>query len=247
MIKAVTFDLWQTLIYETLEQEIKKRNRRVEQITNLLAGAGYQTGPEAVARAHEQVWMKCREIWSKDIDFPIRTQILFLLEFIDSKFTAEPLPEPFLDEIIEAYVSPVFMELPYLTDGVPEILQSLTERGIKIGLISNTGRTPGRYLRDVLQKLQIGRYFITMSFSDELLIRKPSPEIFYQTLGKIGVTPQESIHIGDDPQADITGAKRVGMKTVWLKNNNFSLEELPPADIIVEQLEGLSQRLLNMV
>ncbi|MCK5578848.1 MAG: HAD family hydrolase [Planctomycetes bacterium] len=239
MIKAITFDLWQTLIYETVAQDEKKRQWRVTQVADVLAEAGHPVDSQDVDRAHEQVWVRCQDIWLTDTDLSIRQQVMFFLEAIDPKFTADRLSGSVLEKVIDAYATATLIDLPHLHDGVKEILPELKNQDIKIGLISNTGRTPGKYLRQVLKKLKVDHYFDVLSFSDELLIRKPSPEIFYQTLKHLGSSPAESLHIGDDPRTDVGGAKRIGMKAVLIKWNNPILPEMPSADIALEQFEDL--------
>ncbi len=83
-----------------------------------------------------------------------------------------------------------------------------------MGLISNTGKTPGAVLRKVMSRMDILRYFDTTTFSDELLVRKPDPTMFLRTLEDLRVAPENAVHVGDDPVADIEGASGVGMRTV---------------------------------
>ena len=45
---------------------------------------------------------------------------------------------------------------------------------------------------------------------------KPSGEIFRLTLESLGATPEQTIHVGDHVLNDVVGAKRCGMKTVWI-------------------------------
>ena len=47
--------------------------------------------------------------------------------------------------------------------------------------------------------------------------RKPSPEIFENTLKALGVSASETVFVGDTLDADIEGAKAVGMKAVYIE------------------------------
>ncbi|GAI95289.1 unnamed protein product, partial [marine sediment metagenome] len=85
---------------------------------------------------------------------------------------------------------------------------------------------------------QITQYFDTLTFSNELLIRKPAREIFLHTLTGLGVKPSESMHVGDNPIADITGAKKIGMRAVWLKRQDLREAEIKP-DFVISNLKEL--------
>lgn len=51
---------------------------------------------------------------------------------------------------------------------------------------------------------------------------KPDARIFEHLLGVAGVEPNEVLHIGDDPLADVVGATRAGMQAVWLNRDGRS-------------------------
>ena len=53
---------------------------------------------------------------------------------------------------------------------------------------------------------------------------KPSAEMFHAPLEHLGLAPEQTIHIGDNPIDDIQGAHQVGMHTVWVNLNNATLE-----------------------
>jgi HAD superfamily hydrolase (TIGR01509 family) len=55
---------------------------------------------------------------------------------------------------------------------------------------------------------------------------KPDARIFAQLVGLAGVEPQQVLHIGDDPLADVVGATQAGMQAVWL---NRDAREWPKA------------------
>ncbi len=88
--------------------------------------------------------------------------------------------------------------------------------GLRIGLISNTGMTPGFTFRSYMEEQGLLSYFHTLTFSDEVKLAKPSSEIFMMTLRSLGATPAQTIHVGDHVLNDVVGAKRCGLKTVWI-------------------------------
>jgi len=148
-----------------------------------------------------------------------------------------------LNKLEEVLANPILSELPSLTEGCEEILSYLDRKNYKIGLICNTGRTPGKVLREVLKRKNIFQFFKALTFSDELRIRKPNPKIFISTLESLNSFPNSSLHIGDLLESDIFGAKRCGMKTGWICPNrdrcqiDFLPEEKP--DFILPNLTSL--------
>jgi len=110
------------------------------------------------------------------------------------------------------------------------VLSTLRKRGYKLGLISNTH---WRILESFRTELENIVDVITLSYEHEYA--KPHPSIFLTTLRKLGVKANRCLHVGDDPVADVQGAKSVGMKTVFIKRTNLQAN----ADIIITSLGQL--------
>jgi len=134
---------------------------------------------------------------------------------------------------------------PSLSPGAKEILQRVKDFGCKIGLISNTGRTPGYILRMVLERLGILSFFDALTFSDEIRVRKPNPQIFLHHLQELEVSPTMALHIGDDLRCDVGGAKGVGMRAIHLDRGGEKRANIQP-DGIIEELGQLREILERM-
>lgn len=111
-----------------------------------------------------------------------------------------------------------------------ETLLVLRKRGYRLGLISNTH---WRFLEDVRDEFD--KYFSVITLSYEHGYAKPHPSIFLATLKKLGVSASLCLHVGDDPIADVQGAKEVGMRTAFIKRQ----KEEAYADAKIEQLSEL--------
>lgn len=118
-------------------------------------------------------------------------------------------------------------------DALP-ILSTLRKRGYKLGLISNTH---WRLLDSLRTKME--RIFDVVIVSYEHGYAKPHPSIFLATLKKLGVEANRCLHVGDDPVADVQGAKNMGMKTALIKRTNLETS----ADIVIERLDQLLELL----
>ena len=214
-ITAVTFDLWDTLIQEHPGGSDKVATLRIERIGKLLSSRGIPYRGDEVREAYNKTGEFLNLTWSKARDVAVRDQVLFMLSSIDGKL-ASRLGKADVAEVERIYVDSILDNPPMLLQGVKEVLRALKARSFKIGLISNTGRTTGTTLRVVLQRMGIGEYFDTMTFSNEVLLRKPSPGVFRVTLEKLRAVPKASVHVGDDYEKDFMGAKKAGMHAIHL-------------------------------
>ena len=52
--------------------------------------------------------------------------------------------------------------------------------------------------------------------SDTFGLRKPRAEIFAEVVGRLGVAPAETLHVGDSLRADVAGAASAGLRTAWI-------------------------------
>ena len=218
MLRAVTFDLWQTLILDTPEGLRQARADRVGGFQQVLGRHGIRVEVAAVDRAYDAAGAKLEEVfWSGRRDVGSRGQVRFLLESLglDGAVSAEG---GLMDELDEAYCLPILSALPVPNAGALEVLRILSSRGLVLGLICNTGRTPGKMLRLILERLALAPYLRVLTFSDEVGLRKPHPEIFHRTLAALGVAPSEAAHVGDDVTTDVAGARGVGMRAIHLRH-----------------------------
>lgn len=234
MVEAITFDLWGTLIRETPESARKVKEARTRNLYILLEAQGYPGTLEEVEAAYEHVGGRLQAIWSRHEDVGPEGQVQLLLEALDSAWKV-PQDRMLLANLEWAYVSPVLKALPVLDPGAAELLNGLRSQ-YRLGLICNTGRTPGTMLKIVLQRLGIVDHFDVLTFSDVLGIRKPDPQIFQLTLEQLEVSADRALHVGDDPSTDVLGARHAGMQAVLVGSSGV----LQAEDQGVRAIESLS-------
>jgi FMN phosphatase YigB (HAD superfamily) len=227
MIDTVTFDLWNTLIVNLPLDVEKYRTRRLEGIQRILGESGHHVGPAQLLEAYLKGFEKCKQTWRKNLDLSTEDQITNLMGFLDFSDFEDKL-ESLMPDLVKAYSSPILNDPPELVAGAQEIVAHLSGDGYKIGLICNTGTTPGRTLRTLLTSLGLFDFFRVATFSDELKIRKPDPRIFQQTLRRLGSAPRESLHVGDLLSVDVVGAKNVGMLAVQVESGQAFFDEILP-------------------
>lgn len=215
MLKAVTFDLWQTLILDRPEGLRHARAGRVQGMYDILIRRGHALSVGDVERAYDAVGEHLEALWKTQRDIGTRGQVRLLLGVLGLD-GAGMRDEPVMAALDEAYCLPILSALPVANAGAVEVLAALSARGLRLALICNTGRTPGTMLRIVLERLGLGHFLSVLTFSDELGLRKPHAEIFLGTLAALGVPAVEAAHVGDDVTTDVAGARGVGMRAIHL-------------------------------
>ena len=73
----------------------------------------------------------------------------------------------------------------------------------------------------------------------EVGFAKPHPAIFAAACSTTGSAPHQVLHVGDDPERDVHGARAAGMRTVWVNRDGKPWPGGPPADAEVRDLHGL--------
>jgi putative hydrolase of the HAD superfamily len=124
------------------------------------------------------------------------------------------------------------------------VLMALQQAGMHLGLISNAGDE-----RDVLKLVEnfgIGRYFDFVLTSAGCGYRKPHPHIFGVALAQWGYMPDEIAMVGDRLDADIGGARPLGIYSIWIRRRAKKLGPIKiPPDAIVDSLWEVPALVLN--
>ncbi|HUP60596.1 MAG TPA: HAD family hydrolase [Thermoanaerobaculia bacterium] len=213
MISAIAFDLWETLITNTPDVSREQKRVRLARMEDILVARGHGALAHRIDHAHRMSWQRCQELyWSEDRDVPCRRQIEIFLETLE--LDPSSFDEASLGQLERAYAGAAVEVPPVVIDGAAELLAALKSRGLGVGLISNTGRTPGYALREILSNLGLAQSIDVMVFSNEHGECKPQLSIFEALRGGLGVPYSELLFVGDNLYVDVHGAQRCGMKAV---------------------------------
>jgi putative hydrolase of the HAD superfamily len=204
VIDAVLFDWGDTLFHFAWEES--------------LVEAGWEAGLATLDRdglpGHEDTAARFRErylplLWIPgsldEIEYPAMVRELlegFCIELSDDD----------LSRFLEAEHS-AWEPARQLGDSTHALLDSLRERGLKTGLVSNAF-DPGWLLRNDLERMGLADRLDAAVFSSEVGKRKPHPAIFEAALEQLGVEPERALFVGDRRFEDVRGAKEAGMTTV---------------------------------
>ena len=248
-ITAVTFDLWQTLILDNRELGLQRAQVRLDGAQRLLSAQGAEYDADHIREAYRACYRACRAVRSEHRDVRFRRQVEIFINLIDDGL-ASRLPESVVAEIERVYAESFFDYPPRFHDAAKPTLDAMRAMGLRIGLISNTGMTPGYTFREFLRQGGLLDYFETLIFSDEVELAKPGDRIFLMTVQAMGINPDAVIHVGDHVANDVVGANRVGMKSVWIRGFYEPDDPDDPAaqpDAAVDDLSGVADAVRRLV
>jgi HAD superfamily hydrolase (TIGR01509 family) len=209
---CVTFDLWETLLLDQPELDLARGRLRCKGIQRAVSNAGIELSLTEIERGYAESAHQLLAIWKRNEHLSTLEQVQLILKLASGRNITLPKEPEILERVLRGYVDPLFEVPPRLNRDAKSTLEGMRERVKGIGLISNTGRSPGPALRRLIDDLGILKFFDRTTFSDEIRCRKPDQRIFLDTAKGLGVAPTNTIHIGDDLEADIWGAKRAGMR-----------------------------------
>lgn len=193
MIKAVIFDMYETLI--TLY------NCPVYFGTQMAMDAGI---PE---RDFQALWRPTEPDRS--------TGKLTLREAVRIALTGNGCrSEELLDRLVEKRTASKKESFNHLHPQILPMLAALKEKGVKIGLISNCFSEEVPAIRNSA----LYPYFDGAFLSYEQGIQKPDAEIYRRCMEHLGVKPEECLYIGDGGSHELEAAAALGMHTaqaVW--------------------------------
>jgi HAD superfamily hydrolase (TIGR01549 family) len=208
-IQAITFDFWNTL-YKAAPYAHPLRRRF---LLELLAKNNLDVGEERIDTAEALAQEEWNRIWRERYRTPSAAEWVKLM--LDEM--AVQLPSADYDALATYYDRSLLEASPgpTLLDGAADVVPRLAQR-YRLGIISDSGLSTGRTLRQFLSRDGLIDCFSCLTFSDELGVSKPHARAFTSTLDCLGVPPQAAVHIGDLTRSDIAGAKGAGMRAVRL-------------------------------
>ncbi|MDJ0943914.1 MAG: HAD family hydrolase [Kiloniellales bacterium] len=215
MLKAVSFDLWNTLVRDGSDEPKRaarglrpkpaERRHLVWQALNDLA----PITPEAVAAAYDDADAAFDKAWQEDlVTWTVGGRLRRVLDALGRELPAEAL-----SEIVKAHEEMEIAVPPDAVEGIAEVLGGLALR-YRLCVVSDTLVSPAGTLRRLLASQGLEDFFTGFAFSDEVGRAKPDRAIFEAAADQLGVEPEEMLHVGDREREDVRGAKALGMRAV---------------------------------
>lgn len=145
---------------------------------------------------------------------------------------------PEVDALIEEFRRECYLETFPYPDAVPT-LTALRARGARLAIVTNGS---AQSQRAKLGPSGLGARVDAVLVSGELGVRKPDPAIFLRATAMLEAEPAACTFVGDNPVADIAGARGVGMRTAWIGRGRSWPPELEAADVVLSDLTDLLDR-----
>lgn len=208
-ITTVFFDLGSTLVYSRYPWP-PYYEKADQSVARALADAGLDIDPEAFPAELGGFIRSYYETPAKDnIE---RTTFAVLRDLLAGKGFRD-VPEATLRQALRALYS-VTQQNWFAEDDAILTLETLQSRGYHIGLISNT--SDDNNIQAIVDRWGFRPYLEYVITSAACGIRKPDERIFRLALDHFGVPPEAAAMVGDTPDADILGANRLGMYSIWV-------------------------------
>lgn len=141
-------------------------------------------------------------------------------------------------ELLEDYVNR-FHHCCVAFPNLDPMLNALKARGLRLGIITNGF---GEFQMKSIHGLGIRDYFDCILVSEWEGMKKPDPDLFHRALEALDVTPGTAMFVGDHALHDIQAAKRVGIRTVWKRNDRWEESEADADDSIDDLSELIVMR-----
>lgn len=197
MIKAVVFDLVETLVTDAVEVKGKDLD---EELSRILRQANHEVYYQEVKAARHMVFFIDYPRGRGDTPQQFYAKMLERLEI--------PSDPKLVDKLVRKATE---LERVRLYEDVAPTVKALKSQGIKTAVLTTV---PSWLFKQVLEDNNVKIDYICTA--KEAKAVKPNPQIYRIVLETLGVKPHEALMVGDTPEIDIIPPKKLGMKTALL-------------------------------
>lgn len=215
---AITFDFWCTLFRD--ENGAARHQLRIEALSRA-AGVPEEAADQALAIAWAEFTRSHRDLQ--------RTLVPEDAVRIAAKSLGVNLDREAVRDVATVFGTAILEHPPEPVQGALDAVRAAAD-AYPVGLISDTGVSPGSSLRRLLERNGFFSLFGAVTFSDEVGVSKPQAPMFETAAQDLGVGPAELFHIGDLEDTDVAGARNVGAKAALFTAVNAGDLERTQAD-----------------
>lgn len=220
-IRAVTFDLWDTLVYNDSDEP--KRRHLLWQALNEIEPLDcdrIRLASDVADAGFRLTWKEASTTWR------LEQRVRVILAGL-----GRSLPQATFDSIIERMAA---MEVEIAPDPIPGAGPALAElaRRYRLAIVSDAIVTPGTGLRQLLEHHGLRQHFGALAFSDEVGRSKPHRSMFAAAARALDVRIEETVHVGDRDHNDVKGPQALGARAVLFTAARATDRETTSADSI---------------
>lgn len=233
-IKAVLFDLGETLVNFGQIKKIDIFRQGARLTYDFLRGCGVKTGSFWWYSWYNLILLRMRNMLSG-----ITGNDFNAMEFLkqDGARRGIELSDEQWDELVWLWYEPL-TRVAEVEDDLGQTLKKLKDKGLKLGILSNTFITASVIERH-LSQLGLLDYFDVKLYSYQFDFRKPDWRIFVHAADAIGLRLPNIMYVGDRINKDIRPGLKVGMTTVLKRAYTNIAKKAPQGAFLITQLAEL--------
>jgi phosphoglycolate phosphatase len=189
---------------------------------------------------------RCLNLAMKDFNLPplSRERVLAAIGPGGKAFQESLVPEPehadIAADVVKTYRDYYIKSNTQLTrpfEGIVDVLDTLTEAGIKMTVASNK---PQEQCRQILKGLGLDHYFCGIWGPEAAARPKPEPDVLHMVMELYGATADRTIMVGDT-RNDVAAGRAAGVTSVFVTWGYVDVADIDPdlIDIVVDEPSGL--------
>lgn len=231
MLSAVTFDFWNTLMWEPPGVLVEAR---IPALLEEFSRLGIGVDEERLRGSHNLAFTAYQDAWVANRQYCAPDAALTILEALDLADRVD-----LYDPLVRCFSTAGELAEIRPCDGAVEALQALRDAGLRLGVVCDIGLTPSPVLRAKLAAHGLLAFFDAFAFSDEVGVYKPSAVIFQHVLTQLNAEASRAAHVGDRKRTDVAGALETGMLAVRYTGVYDDPAEGPDGHAVISQLREL--------
>ena len=182
-----------------------------------------------------------RDLWArlKENNASGRLQELFDAAGVRTDHPGHPAAQAAYEEFWEPHT--------YTDPEVPALFAGLHERGLKVGVLSNTIWSR-EYHRNIFARDGVLDLLDGDVYSSEIPYVKPHPKAFEAAMAAVGARdPGACVYVGDRPYEDVHGAQRAGLRAILVPHSDIPPDQKVPIDVTPDGVAHHLRDVLTLV
>ena len=211
----VSFDVFDTLLYRTVEPPDYLKHRSANYAAQVLTGYGLPVHRELFlyVRGEEEARLRRRALAS---GWDSECKLSEIIHATVKSLCGAEIAERETDGLVQ-YEIDVECQHLRVAPGVPDLLSALQAKGKRIVAISDT-YLESRHLQLIFKRLGIERYFSSIYVSADHGIGKYRGRLFEKVMQLERIGRQRMVHVGDNYESDVRAPVRNGLRAVFLRD-----------------------------
>jgi len=234
-VRALTLDFWNTMVVARNNGR-RRQEQRLEHLVRIVRRYRPEASEETVQTAYREAGRLYDAMWKHQHRTPGASALVHGI-WDALGLTIETAHHA---ETVKVFEDGVLFGPPAFADGFESALAWAAQH-YRLGIISDTMFSPGRVIRQLLERQGVLAYFDAFVFSDETGFSKPDVRAFEHAGAALGVAPHEMAHIGDLHRTDVAGARNAGLKAILFTGVHDDPAAAPHPDAVLAHWQALPE------